>query len=269
MDVDPRPRRPVGVAAIGERQIVEIARALSDEARCLILDEPTAALSPQEVERLFMFVRRLREQGAAIIYITHRLDEVHEIADRVQVLRDGASRAEGERPSFDRRDARRGDGRPGGRRACTGPSARRGSSARSPRSRCAAPPAARVRRRDLEVRPGEIVALYGKLGSGTARGRRGRVRPAPARPAGTSTVDGTRRAAEGPGDAIARGIGLLPADRKREATFMVRPVAENLAAPSWPRLARRGFISSRRSRRARTGAGTTSSTIRSRNDPGS
>src|ERR687893_49016 len=91
LDID----RPVSTLRIGERQIVEIARALSDEARCLILDEPTAALSAQETERLFGFVRRLREQGVALIYITHRLDEVRAIADRVAVPREGELVREG------------------------------------------------------------------------------------------------------------------------------------------------------------------------------
>ena len=81
----------VGSLRIGERQIVEIARALSDDATCLVLDEPTAALSSDEVERLFGFVRRLRDQSVALVYITHRLDEVAAIADDVVVLRDGRS----------------------------------------------------------------------------------------------------------------------------------------------------------------------------------
>ena len=79
-----RPRRAGRALRVAERQVIEIARALLGEARCLILDEPTAALSHQEVERLFAFIQRLRERGVAIIYITHRLDEVHRVADRVQ-----------------------------------------------------------------------------------------------------------------------------------------------------------------------------------------
>ena len=87
----PRRSRPADRRAAG----IEIARALVGDARCLILDEPTAALSHQEVERLFAFIGRLRERGVAIIYITHRLDEVIRIADRVQILRDGSSVLEG------------------------------------------------------------------------------------------------------------------------------------------------------------------------------
>src|SRR5579859_3443968 len=76
LEVELDPNAIVGELRVGERQIIEIARELTEDARCLILDEPTAALSSQEVERLFQFIRRLRDRGVAIIYITHRLDEV-------------------------------------------------------------------------------------------------------------------------------------------------------------------------------------------------
>ena len=78
--------RGLGVA---DRQLLEIAKALSSSARLLIMDEPTAALSPHEVENLFATVRRLRERGVAIVFISHRLEEVARVADRVTVLRDG------------------------------------------------------------------------------------------------------------------------------------------------------------------------------------
>src|SRR5437762_1686179 len=90
LGVDIDPKRIVSTLRVGERQIIEIARALSRRAQLLILDEPTAALPHYEAERPFTFIRRLRDQGVAIIYITHRLDEVFRIADRVQVLRDGS-----------------------------------------------------------------------------------------------------------------------------------------------------------------------------------
>ena len=84
------PERPVRGLSIADQQIVEIAKALSFDARVLIMDEPTAALSGPEVERLFTVVRALREQGAAILFISHRLDEVFAICDTVTVMRDGA-----------------------------------------------------------------------------------------------------------------------------------------------------------------------------------
>ena len=84
------PERPVRGLSIADQQIVEIAKALSFEARVLIMDEPTAALSGPEVERLFAVVRTLREEGAAVLFISHRLDEVFAICDTVTVMRDGA-----------------------------------------------------------------------------------------------------------------------------------------------------------------------------------
>jgi ribose transport system ATP-binding protein len=257
--------RPVGALPVGERQIVEIARALSDDARCLILDEPTAALSAGETERLFGFVRRLREQGVALIYITHRLDEVRTIADRVAVLRDGDLVLEGVAAELSRRDLVS---------AMVGRSigdVRRPEDAREP---AGVAPVMEFDRASLSgefedvslvVRPGEVVALYGKLGSGTgevAQSAFGLHRLS----AGSVALDGRPVDFRAPSDAIAAGVGLLPADRQREGAFMVRPVAENLAAPSWGRLARGGLIT--RSREAAAYRRWHDElNIRSRNDP--
>jgi ribose transport system ATP-binding protein len=260
------PRTTVGSLRVGERQIVEIAKALSDRAQVLILDEPTAALSQQEVERLFDFLRRLREQGGAIVYITHRLDEVQAISDRVQVLRDGSASAEGKTEAFNRR---------------TLIEAMIGRSALD-----VARPPARTWERDsqpalelrdasselafehvsLRVHPGEIVALYGKLGAGSADVAEtifGLRRLS----SGTLTIDGRDGVPSGPASSIARGIGFVPADRKRDAILSVRSVAENVAAPSWARLARlRTFISRVAEARAYRRWHEVLS-IRSRNDP--
>src|SRR5207253_5568942 len=83
------PRTPVINLGIGQQQLVEIAKALSQEARILVLDEPTAALTDAEVETLFEILNKLRARGVAMIYISHKLDEVFRISDRITVLRDG------------------------------------------------------------------------------------------------------------------------------------------------------------------------------------
>ena len=244
MGVDIDSRVPVGSLKVGERQIVEIARALADSARLLILDEPTAALSHQEVTRLFDWVRRLRDQGVCIIYITHRLDEVYELADRVVVLRNGNVVLEGDTSAV-------------GRRALVEAMVGRDI------GEVQRPPNVKTQDRgnavisfdhvgiddvvqdvSLEVRSGEVVGLYGKLGSGTTQvaevcfGLR---------PAASGHVDlgGSGRAPKNPVDAKNMGVGYLPPDRKREAAFLNRPVAENLAVSSWEILARARTLLSR------------------------
>jgi ribose transport system ATP-binding protein len=241
-DVAIDPDAIVGDLRVGERQIVEIARELTEEARCLIMDEPTAALSAQEVERLFQFIRRLRDRGVAIIYITHRLDEIPAIADKVQVLRDGNVVLLGDAKQLDRRQlvqAMVG-------RAIMDDTQRPTSTARRQEYR----PVVHLRRADsatdfsgvdLEAFPGEIVVLYGKIGSGAAA-----VAEAifGLRPLMAETIDicGQHTSFPDPHRAIDAGVGLLPADRQREAAFMIRSVAENLCAPSWRRLARLGVF---------------------------
>ncbi len=244
LDVDIDPSRRVSTLRVGERQIIEIARALSRKARLLILDEPTAALSHHEAETLFKFVRRLRDQGVAIIYITHRLDEVTAIADRVQVLRDGhvallAKVAETDRASMIEAMI--------GRHIS--------EIARPPTSTTIDAGQPIIRWTDaasddefhdvsVEVRRGEIVAIYGKLGSGaaevgeTAYG----LRPITA---GTLEIDGKAAVDQRPvGRGRRPGSGSCRPTGRPAARFMVRPVMENVAVASWGRLAALGqFIS--------------------------
>lgn len=244
MGVDIDSRAPVATLKVGERQIVEIARALADSARLLILDEPTAALSHQEVTRLFDWVRRLREQGVCIIYITHRLDEVYELADRVVVLRNGNVVLEGDTKSV-------------GRRALVEAMVGRdiGEVQRPADVVDAENADAVIEMEDvniddvvidasLQVRSGEVVGLYGKLGSGTTQmaevcfGLR-------SISSGMVTIKGSGRPPRNPVDAKNLGVGYLPPDRKREAAFLNRPVAENLAVSSWEILAKLGSLLSR------------------------
>jgi ribose transport system ATP-binding protein len=266
LDVDIEPTRRVSTLRVGERQIIEIARALSRKARLLILDEPTAALSHHEAETLFRFVRRLRDQGVAIIYITHRLDEVTAIADRVQVLRDGnvallANVAETDRASMIQAMV--------GRRISeiTRPGASQTIEQGTPAIRwTGAASDDEFHDVSVEVRRGEIVAIYGKLGSGatevgeTAYG----LRPITA---GTLEIEGRPVAIKGPSHGVEAGVGFLPADRKAGGGFMVRPVMENVAVASWSRMAAMRQFISRRSEARAYRRWHDKLSIRSRNDP--
>jgi ribose transport system ATP-binding protein len=265
LEVDIDPGATVGNLRVGERQIVEIARSLSGSARLLILDEPTAALSHHEAEVLFGFVRRLKEQGVAIIYITHRLDEVTEIADRVQVLRDGDTSLIADVAATDR---------PAMIEAMIG---RRMADVHRP-----APPSAPVGAKPtlawteassgsafdgvtMDVATGEVVTLFGKLGSGAAEVGESAfgIRHLSA---GRLEVDGQPADFAQVTDAIAHGVGFLPADRKAGGAFLIRPVAENVAAANWPRMATFGWLSQRKEARAYM-RWRDALAIRARNDP--
>ena len=243
LGVDIDPDAPVSSLRIGERQAVEIARAMSDQARCLILDEPTAALSGQEVDRLFEAVARLRSNGVALVYITHRLDEVAQVADRVEVLRDGAVVLERDVAETTRADlvtamigrTMAAVARPPAPAPADRPTDRPLLAFEDAGSEGA------FRNVDIEVRSGEIVALYGKLGSGIAEVAES-VYGLRQVDHGECRLDGAPHAPQGPHAAIAADVGFLPADRQSEGAFMVRSVAENMSIPSWPRMSRRGIL---------------------------
>ena len=235
-DIDPD--RPVGSLRIGERQVVEIARALSGNARCLILDEPTAALSAGESDRLFEIIRRLRTAGVAIIYITHRLDEVQQIADRVQVLRDGATVLEGAVADHDRDAHGGGDGRSSRRFDAASRRQRLGHRTSTPviRLRDLVVGARRSPTSTSSCAPARSSPCTARVGAGTqevAEAIYG-VRDADS---GTIEMGGQAVADERPGERHPRRASdSLPGDRQREGAFMNRPVAENLCVASWPTL---------------------------------
>lgn len=244
MGVGIDPKVQVGSLKVGERQVVEIARALADKARLLILDEPTAALSHQEVQRLFDWVRRLRDGGVCIVYITHRLDEVYELADRVVVLRNGKVALESKTSDVERRALVE---------AMVGRDIGEVQRPEELEAGAFGDVVVRlddvsiedlVKRVSFDVRAGEVVCLYGKLGSGTSEvaelcfGLR-------ENSSGQVHIGEFDRAPKNPVDAVEMGVGYLPPDRKREAAFLSRPVAENLAVSSWKKLGIAGTLISK------------------------
>jgi ribose transport system ATP-binding protein len=237
-DLDPAVR--VGDLGVGRQQLVEIAAGLARRCDLLILDEPTAALTPGEIDLLFSQIRRLKAAGTTILYISHRLEEIRLLCDRVSVLRDGcmvATRPTAELPLEDM--IRMMVGRPVAealpRTAVErGPVALRVARLRSQPG---------VREVSLEVRQGEIVGLAGLMGSGrteTLRAIWGADRPQ----AGAVYLEGSAQPARirSPRDAVAQGVALLTEDRKQQGLLLPWPIRGNIVLASMPILARRGWI---------------------------
>jgi ribose transport system ATP-binding protein len=242
-------RRRAGALRVGERQIVEVARALLGDARCMILDEPTAALSASEAQRLFDYLGRLRDAGVAIIYITHRLDEVQRIADRVQVLRDGSTVLDRPVAGLEREQLVT---------AMVGHELIRSTRSELSKESLGAVPVLRLRNAssakafagiDLDLHQHEVLALYGKVGSGVSEVAETLYGARPL-DTGTMAIGDDEVRLRGPADAVQHSIGLLPGDRQREGGFMKRSVAENLCAPSWSRLSRHGWMTAKSEARA-------------------
>ena len=232
--------------SVAQQQIVEIARALSRAARILVMDEPTATLTPPEVEKLFAVIRELKAHGIGVIYISHRLDEIDAIADRVMVLRDGElvgvkPKSEvGREALIEMMVGRRLDQEFPARRTQIGGAClavehlSRGS---------------KVRDVSFTLHHGEVLALTGLVGAGrteTARLLFGADQP----DAGTISLNGRRLCLRGPRDAIAVGICLLTEDRKSQGLILNQSIRANFGLPNLGLFSRCGIVRQRAERAA-------------------
>ena len=227
-----------------QQQLVEIAKALAFQARIIVMDEPSAALTSHEVGRLFAIIEELKRQGIGIVYISHRLDEIFAIADRVTVLRDGLNVGERLIAQVTRQELIElmvgrvlSDEFP--KRSTTiGPPRLEVTGLRRGRA---------VRDVSLSVRRGEILALTGLVGAGRTETVR-LIFGADLREAGEIRLDGRLLAIRSPRDAIAAGIGLLTEDRKLQGLVLGHSVRENFGLPNLSWLTRGGFVMLRRER---------------------
>jgi rhamnose transport system ATP-binding protein len=236
------PQRTVRTLSMPEQQIVEIAKAIGANARILILDEPTASLTSNEVERLFRVIGALRSQGAGIVYISHRLEEVSVIADRVTVLRDGRSVATRPLASTDRAELiRLMVGRdiraifPKREVALGAPVLE----ARGVWSR-----AAGVRNVSFVVRAGEILGIAGLVGSGRTQLAETLFGLTPA-DRGEILLRGAPVTLDSPATAIRHKIAYLPEDRRRHGVILEMAIAANTSLARLDAVSRAGLIEPR------------------------
>lgn len=242
-DIDVRSK--VGTLNIGNRQRVEIAKALSLEARVLIMDEPTAALTEADVARLFVLTKKLRQRGVAIIYITHRLREVFELADRVTVLRDGAYVGSQPLPDTSERQlismmvGRTID------QLFPKQTGNIGEVVLEVQNLHAPPLTHNV---SLTVRAGEIVGLAGLVGSGrseTAQALFG-IRPIDS---GTVAINGKHVTINTPRDAIRHGLAYVPEDRALQGLIRPMTIRENVSLAVLQDIAKGVFLNERSERK--------------------
>jgi ribose transport system ATP-binding protein len=249
LEVDPG--RTVRSLGLGVQQMVAIAKAVSREAKVVIMDEPTSSLEGREAQRLFEVIRKLRDDGVAVLYVSHRLDELYELCEQVTVLRDGGLVHTGKLDDLPRLElialmlgrevgeveeqeaqAREGDGDGDGATDAGDPVlvARELSDHPS------------LRGVSVEVRRGETVGLAGLMGSGrteTAKAIFG------AEPPDEGTVEVEERPVKlhSPADAVPAGLAFLPEDRKADGIFPGLSIRENIVAAALPRLSKRGVVS--------------------------
>lgn len=240
LDANFSPRQLVKELSPAQRQMVEIAKALSIQARVIVLDEPTAALTEREVEILFKVVHRLKEKGVSVIYISHRLVEIFQVADRVTVLRDGLWVATSQVVDINEdalvmqmvgrqiENLYAGEQRqPGDIILDVDNLSGKGFKGVS-----------------FQVRAGEIVGLFGLVGSGRTDVMRALFGAEPAR-SGKIDLHGRSLSIHSPRDAIQAGLALAPEDRKSDGLVLSLPVRANISLPSLRRLARMLIIRSR------------------------
>ena len=237
MKIDISPEVEVGGLTVAKQQLVEIAKALSFNSRVLIMDEPTSALNETEVEHLFAIIDDLKKHGVGIVYITHKMDEVKRIADRITIMRDGQwiETLQGHNTPISKiislmvgrelADAHRADGKKGGDEALRVEKLNRGKA---------------IKDVSFTLRKGEILGFAGLMGAGRTEVARA-IFGADQIDSGEIYVKGKRQNIKTPTDAVGHGIAYLSEDRKRFGIITTMSVRDNITMPSWMRFTKSGF----------------------------
>lgn len=247
LECDIHPAQPVRELRVGDQQLVEIAKALSIQSDILIMDEPTSALTESEVERLFRVIERLRERGVTVLYISHKMDEIFRLSDRVTVLRDGRHVTSLDRSETDRR-------------AITHLMVGRAiESAKREGVRSPGEPVLEVEKLSLpwpgharqwrladisfQLRRGEVLGVAGLMGAGRTELLESLFGSAPRQPSGRILLDGREVQFSHPSQAKQAGIAMVTEDRKRLGIFAQMNVRENISICTLDQNSTLGFLS--------------------------
>ncbi|MEU7488677.1 sugar ABC transporter ATP-binding protein [Streptomyces sp. NPDC042319] len=243
-------RQPLRTLGVGAQQMVALARAVATDARIVVMDEPTSSLEPREVETLFSVIRRLRDDGIAVVYVSHRLDELYAVCDTVTVLRDGRRVHHGDLAGLDRLalvstmlGRELGEVRKEGLTKFAGD--HHVADTRPVLQADGLSVAHKLHDVSVRIRPGEIVGLGGLLGSGRTETAKAISGALPVRTGNVMVAGVPLRGGSTPA-AIRAGISLLPEDRKSEGIVPGLSVRENIALAALPRLSRFGLVSEAR-----------------------
>ncbi len=242
VQLDAKPRTTVGSLNVASRQLVEIAKALSFESKLLIMDEPTSALNRQETATLFRIIRNLKKNGVTVIYISHRLEEIFEIADEITVMRDGrvvGTKRAAETSHEEIVQMMTGKslvdffakGR-GTASAGSGEVILRVRNLSQKRL---------VNNVSFDLHKGEVLGIAGLLGSGRTELVKA-IFGADKRTTGDVFLEGTRVDASDPSVSVESGIALLPEDRKNEGAHLDMTIRENVSLSAIERVSRNGFV---------------------------
>ncbi len=238
------PRTLVKELSTAERHLVEIAKALSREAKVLIMDEPTSALTIRETEELFVLVRKLKAEGVAIVFISHKFEELFEIADYYTVLRDGRYIGEGSLKGATEDDLVR---------MMVG----RSVDQLFPKQEAAIGGVALAARKltrtgifkavSFEVHHGEILGFFGLVGAGRTEVMRALIGVDPL-DAGEVSMAGESVRFRSPGEAMKRGVVYVPEDRQRQGAVLAMSIAQNITLPQVDALSRAGWLDEKKER---------------------
>ncbi len=244
-ELDLPPAAPTGALSLAERQLLEVVKALLAQPKVLLLDEPTTALGPEDVDRLHALVRERSRAGVGIVYVSHRLPEVLDIADRVSVLRDGVCQGTFEAASMSEESlVALMIGRP---LQLAFPARHEREERREVLLAVSGLRGDRFGPIDLEVASGEILGIAGAEGNGQVQFLRALA--GAERATGTATCDGEQLDSSSPLGPLRAGVVLLSGDRASESLFPVLSVRANATVQVLRRLGRMGFLNRRREQR--------------------